>query len=151
MYGHTSVAFISTDSYTSIRTSLNPLYTVSYHALVANDDAVLTLDLDGMNIDDKQTIIENIPSYSAEHMTITMVVWLLVLISSVIIGVFYYILTIQKEKQFAVMKSLGVTMGQITCMIVNQVCLVACFGAIIANLLNLGMSCMLPQTRPPSW
>lgn len=148
MYGHTSVAFISTENYTNIRTSLNPMYTPSYHALITNDDRIMTLDLEGVVVDDKQTVIESIPSYSAEHTTITMVVWLLVVISSVIIGVFYYIMTIQKEKQFAVMKSLGINMGQITGMIVSQVCIVACMGALISNILNVAMSCALPQTMP---
>lgn len=148
MYGHTSVAFISTDSYTNIRTGLNPMYKKSYHALATNDERVNTLNLDGVVIDNKQTVIESIPSYSAEHITITMVVWLLVIISSVIIGVFYYIMTIQKEKQFAVMKSIGVNMGQITGIIVSQVCLVACLGAVIANILNYSMACALPEKMP---
>lgn len=148
MYGHTSVAFISTESYTNIRTSLNPMYVQSYHALVTNDDRAAAMSVDGVVVDDKQTVIESIPSYSAEHTTITMVVWLLVLISSVIIGVFYYIMTIQKEKQFAVMKSLGIHMGQITGMIVSQVCIVACVGAIISNALNFAMACALPQSMP---
>ena len=148
MYGHTSVAFISTDSYTSIRENLNPHYEVSYHALVTNDEGIHDLDLEGVVIDDKQTVIENIPSYSAEHTTITMVVWLLVIISSVIIGVFYYIMTIQKEKQFAVMKSIGISMRQISIMIVCQVCFVACIGALLANILNTSMSFALPQTMP---
>lgn len=148
MYGHTSVAFISTEQYTNLRTSLNPMYTETYHALVTNDDAISSLSLDGVVVDNKETVIENIPSYSAEHTTITMVVWLLVVISSVIIGVFYYIMTIQKEKQFAVMKSIGVNMGQIAAMIVSQVCIVACVGAIISNVLNFAMACALPQTMP---
>lgn len=148
MYGHTSIAFISTESYTNIRSSLNPMYKVSYHALVTNDDNVTSLDLKGIAIDDKQTIIESIPSYSAEHITITMVVWLLVIISAVIIGVFYYIITIQKEKQFAVMKALGMSMGEITGIIISQVCLVACAGALISNILNFAMACALPQTMP---
>lgn len=148
MYGHTSVGFISTESYTALRTELNPNYSVSYHALTTNDDKVTSLDLDELVIDEKQTIIENIPSYSAEHITIIMVVWLLVVISSVIIGVFYYILTIQKEREFAVMKSIGVSMGQISGMIVSQVFIVAVFGAAIANILNFAMACSLPQTMP---
>lgn len=148
MYGHTSVAFISTDSYTKIREQLNPRYEVSYHAFVTNDDRILDFDLDGVVVDDKQTVIENIPSYTAEHTTILMVIWLLVVISSVIIGVFYYIMTIQKEKQFAVMKSIGMSMGQISKMIICQVAIVACFGAVVANILNTSMSLALPQTMP---
>lgn len=148
MYGHTSVAFISTDSYTSIRKALNPMYEQSYHAFVTNDADAMGLNVEGLVVDEKQTVIESIPSYTAEHLTITMVVWLLVMISAVIIGVFYYILTIQKERQFAVMKSIGVKMSQIAGIIVSQVCMVACIGAIVANILNSAMAMGLPQTMP---
>lgn len=148
MYGHTSIGFISTESYTELRSALNPMYEVQYHAIVIQDEDGADVIVEGTQVDDKSTIIENIPSYTAEHMTITMVIWLLVVISAVIIGVFYYILTLQKEKQFAVMKSLGVSMGSISGMIISQVGIVACFGAVVSNVLTLAMSAALPQTMP---
>lgn len=148
MYGHTSVGFISRDLYYQMNKILNPMYQLSYHALVTNDSNVLKLNINNIDVVSKNNIITNIPSYSAEHTTITMVIWLLVVISSVIIGVFYFILTMQKEKQYAVMKALGFGMGKISIIIICQVFTVAFVGALISNILNLTMASFLPETMP---
>ena len=44
MYGHTSIGFITTDTYTKLRTLLNPMYEKEYHAIAVrggNNDAFL--------------------------------------------------------------------------------------------------------------
>ena len=113
MYGHTSIGFITIDSYTKLRTLLNPMYEKEYHTIALRGSDVEDIGLDGTELVAKADIIENIPSYTAEHMTITMIIWVLVLVSATIIGVFYYILTLQKRRQFGIMKAIGVGMGRL--------------------------------------
>ena len=112
MYGHTSVGFITTDTYTALRSLLNPMYHKSYHAVALKGSNAENVNPDGTELVAKADIIENIPSYTAEHMTITMIVWVLVVVSATIIGVFYYILTLQKRKQFGIMKAIGMGMSR---------------------------------------
>lgn len=45
--------------------------------------------IDGTEIVDKATIIENIPGYQAEQITINMILWVLVLVSAAVSGVFF--------------------------------------------------------------
>ena len=148
MYGHTSIGYISVDSYTSIRTALNPMYQKMYHSIVVRGKDVDGIHIDGAELVPKSEIIENIPSYKAEHMTITMIIRVLVAVSAAIIGVFYYILTIQKYKQFGVMKALGMGMNKLAAMVTSQVCMIAVFGAAIAALLTYLMSIAIPATMP---
>ncbi|MBD5531759.1 MAG: ABC transporter permease [Lachnospiraceae bacterium] len=148
MYGHTSIGFITTDTYTKLRTLLNPMYEKEYHAIAVRGGNVENINLDGTELVAKAEIIENVPSYTAEHMTITMIVWVLVVVSATIIGVFYYILTLQKRKQFGIMKAIGLGMGRLAGIAASQVCIIAACGAVIANLLTFAMAAALPETMP---
>lgn len=148
MYGHTSVGYISVDSYTSMRTTLNPMYQEMYHSIAIRGNDIDGINIDGTELVSKSDIIENIPSYKAEHMTITMIIWVLIVVSAAIIGVFYYILTIQKYKQFGVMKALGMGMNRLASMVTSQVCIIAVFGAAVAALLTYLMSIAIPATMP---
>lgn len=148
MYGHTSIGYISVDSYTSMRTALNPMYSKMYHTIVIRGNDIDGIHIDGTELVPKSEIIENIPSYKAEHLTITMIIWVLIVVSAAIIGVFYYILTIQKYKQFGVMKALGMGMDKLAAMVTGQVCVIAVFGAAAAALLTYLMSIAIPATMP---
>ncbi|MCM1499723.1 MAG: ABC transporter permease [Clostridium sp.] len=148
MYGHTSVGFITTDTYQELRTLLNPLYEPTCHAVAIRGTDIENIQIEGAEVIAKADIIENIPSYKAEHMTITMIIWVLVVVTAVVIGVFYYILTLQKQKQFGVMKAIGVEMKQLAGMVTSQVCMIAVFGAVIAAALTYGMAAALPQAMP---
>jgi len=148
MYGHTSIGFITSESYTVLRQSLNPYYQKEVHSVVVQSDDVDQISIEGAHLATKNEIIEKIPSYQAEHLTLTMIVWVLVVISAVILGVFNYILTMQKEKQFGVMKAIGMKNAKIAGAIVWQVFIISVIGAIVANILNFAIAAALPQTMP---
>lgn len=148
MYGHTSIGFISLDSYSEIRTVLNPAYQLKYHAIAVDGKDVKNINIDGAELVPKSEIIENIPSYKAEHLTITMIIWVLVVVTAAIIGVFYFILTIQKHKQFGVMKAIGINMKTLAAMVTVQVCMVAVCGTVVAGLLTFLMSLVIPPAMP---
>ena len=148
MYGHVSIGFISTETYTELRTKLNPMYQKSYHALVIRNADVDRIKVDGAALVKKADVIKNIPSYTAEHSTITMIVWVLIIISAVIIGIFHYIMTLQKRKQFGVMKALGMTNGKLAGVVVCEVGVLSIFAAAVSLGLTFGMAAALPQTMP---
>ncbi|MCM1124397.1 MAG: ABC transporter permease [Eubacterium sp.] len=148
MYGHTSIGFITTETYTKLRTLLNPAYEKEYHAIALKGGHVADIALEGTELVAKADIIENVPSYKAEHMTISMIVWVLVVVSATIIGVFYYILTLQKRRQFGIMKAIGLGMRRLAGIAASQVCIIAVCGAAIANLLTFAMAAALPETMP---
>lgn len=147
MYGHVSIGFITTEDYTALRTALNPHYEQAYHAIAVKGD-VSGVKIDGCELISKDEVIKSIPSYSAEHTTINMIVWVLVIVSAVIIGIFSYILTLQKRKQFGVMKAVGLGMGKLASIVISQNLLLSLFAAVIAGLLTFGMREILPQTMP---
>jgi len=148
MYGHVSIGFISTETYTRLRQKLNPMYTKKYHAIAIQGEDVEGIAIDGTEVVSKADIISNVPSYTAEHMTITMIVWVLIIVSAVIIGIFHYILTLQKRKQFGVMKALGMSTGELTVTVICQVAILSVFAGAVALGLTFGMAAGLPEKMP---
>lgn len=147
-YGHSSVGYISIDTYQDIRKELNPMYEVTYHAIAVNGTDVEQISIKGYEVVSKDEVVENIPGYTAEQTTIQMILWVLVLVSAAILGVFFYVITIQKEKQFGVLKAIGMPMRKIVGLIVSQVMMLAGFSVVIGNCLTWLMSKMLPASMP---
>jgi len=148
MYGHSPVGFISTDTYTVINTEINPSYPGNYRAIAIQGSDIENIDIEGLSVTDKATIVDNLPGYLAEQLTINMILWVLVIVSAAILGVFFYVITIQKLKQFGILKAIGMGMVELSVMITGQVLILASFGVIVGNILAFGMASMLPNSMP---
>ena len=148
MYGHSPVGFITTDTYTAINQEINPAYEVKYHAIAVQGSDVTNINLEGFDVVDKATIVDHLPGYSAEQVTINMILWVLVVISAAILGVFFYVITIQKQKQFGVLKAIGMGMMELSGIITSQVLILSLVGVFFGNLLAFGMASMLPSSMP---
>ncbi len=148
MYGHTSVGYITIDSYTRLRQASDPMYEHIPHAIAVKGNADYGFEGNGLEVVPKQKIIEKIPSYTAEHLTITMIVWVLVIISAVIIGIFNYILTLHKQKQFGVMKAIGMKNTELAGMVISEVLIISLFAALISLALTFSMAAAMPEKMP---
>ena len=98
-YGHSSIGFISKDTYVAMREANQPNYKWLPQAYVTSSKPSNSSLPSGLKAYQKQAIIEKIPGYQAEHLTLTMITWVLLLASAAILGVFFYILTLQKLHQ----------------------------------------------------
>ena len=85
-------------------------------------------------VTDKKQVIDKIPGYKAQNLTLRMITWVLLLASSAILGVFFYILTLQKLKQFEVLKAIGMSMSQITYVQLSQLTIISPIGSAAGGL-----------------
>lgn len=145
-YGHSPIGYITPDSFSQIKQASIPNYEYSPQAYLSKD--LLSQDLDDAMIVDKATIIENIPGYKEEQMTLQMIQWLLLVISAAILGVFFYILTLQRSQQFGVMKAIGMSMGELSLMQLCQVLLISLIGLGLGMAATFGMASVLPSSMP---
>ena len=130
-YGYSEIGFISSDTYTGMRQKTDP----SYQWQASN-----------LMVADKKQVIDKIPGYKAQNLTLRMITWVLLLASSAILGVFFYILTLQKLKQFGVLKAIGMSMSQITYVQLSQLTIISLIGV----LLGLGLATMMAPFLPNS-
>ncbi len=148
IYGHSPVGFIGTDSFTALNKEVNSAYIEKYNAIAVQGSDIANINSKGLEVLDKATIINNLPGYAAEQLTIKMILWVLVIISAAVLGVFFYVITIQKQRQFGVLKAIGTKMSELTRYIMSQVLILSLIGVAIGNLLTVGMASLLPSSMP---
>lgn len=148
MYGHTSVAYITTDCFTDLCRLLNPMYEPEYHAIAVRGDNKPDAGSDKYETVSKNDIIQKLPGYAAEQLTVTMIVWVLVIVSAVIIGIFNYIITLHKRRQYGVMKAIGLSSAELAGMVISEVCIISVFAAVVSFALTFGMAAGMPEKMP---
>lgn len=160
MYGHSSVGVISLDTFHNMQIVSTGKEDVSYQAFAistkatdTNEDLIknyLASDTSLKNtvLLSKSDIISNIPGHSQEQATILMMLVFLLVISSFIIGVFFYVTTMQKLPQFGVLKALGSKMSTLSWSLICQVFILSAISMVIGNILTFGLASMLPPSMP---
>ena len=143
-YGYSEIGFISSDTYTGMRQKTDPSYQWQAQTLVTKKD-IPSSDLAST---DKKQVIDKIPGYKAQNLTLRMITWVLLLASSAILGVFFYILTLQKLKQFGVLKAIGMSMSQITYVQLSQLTIISLIGVLLGLGLATIMAPFLPNSVP---
>ncbi len=145
-YGYSEIGFISSDTYTGMRQKTDPSYQWQAQTLVTKKSITSSDLASNLMVADKKQVIDKIPGYKAQNLTLRMITWVLLLASSAILGVFFYILTLQKLKQFGVLKAIGMSMSQITYVQLSQLTIISLIGV----LLGLGLATMMAPFLPNS-
>ncbi|SEK96262.1 putative ABC transport system permease protein [Carnobacterium iners] len=104
--------------------------------------------ISGVQVGSKKETINAVPGYAAENGTISMMVGFLIIISAIIIAVFFYILTSQKIQQFGVMKAIGGSNWFIIKSVVSQVFILSIVSILIGILLTYVTAAALPDSMP---
>ena len=92
--------------------------------------------------------ITEIPGYSAQILTFGLMIGFLIVISAIIIGIFMYVLTIQKTPIFGIMKAQGISNGIIGISVLSQTFLLSLVGSILGLVGTWGTSLVLPSAVP---
>lgn len=145
-YSASSLLF--TDNETIER--LNPMLNEDViNALVVKDDnwqeVEVDEELESLGIDE---FIENLPGYKPQQLTLNFMIIFLFVISSAVIGIFLYVLTLQKTSLFGVLKAQGFTNGYLARSVLGQTFIIALIGTVIGLGLTLVTGVFLPPAVP---
>lgn len=92
--------------------------------------------------------INTLPGYTAQVLTFSTMIIFLIIIVAFVLGIFIYVLTIQKTNMFGVMKAQGISNGYIGLSVVAQTFLLVAIGLIIGLILTAISGLFLGQTIP---
>ena len=92
---------------------------------------------DNLEVYSMATFINNLPGYSAQVATFSIMIGFLIVIVAFVLGIFIYVLTIQKTSMFGVMKAQGISNGFIGNSVVAQTFIITGIGVLIGLLLTL--------------
>ncbi|HCI1067052.1 TPA: ABC transporter permease [Enterococcus faecium] len=92
--------------------------------------------------------INELPGYNAQVLTFGFMIGFLIVIAAIVIGIFIYVLTMQKINIFGVMKAQGITGGFIARSVVAQTFILSFVGILLGLLGKVGTSLVLPDAVP---
>ncbi|HAQ6813862.1 TPA: ABC transporter permease [Enterococcus faecium] len=92
--------------------------------------------------------INELPGYNAQVLTFGFMIGFLIVIAAIVIGIFLYVLTMQKINIFGVMKAQGITGGFIARSVVAQTFILSFVGILLGLLGTVGTSLVLPDAVP---
>ncbi len=122
------------------------------NGIVVGDDSIANLtqndELEAIEI---ETFIESLPGYTEQKLTLNFMIYFLFAISSIIVAIFLYVLTVQKISMFGVMKAQGISSTYLSWSVVAQTFILAFIGTAIGFALTLISGAFLPAAVPVSF
>ncbi len=119
------------------------------NAVVVRDtnwkDKKLNQELEAVSIND---FIENLPGYKPQNLTLNFMISFLFVISATVIGIFLYVMTLQKTSLFGILKAQGFTHGYLANVVISQTLILALFGTAFGLLLTGVTGAFLPDAVP---
>ena len=95
-----------------------------------------------------EEFIQKLPGYSEQNLTLNAMIYFLFIITAAIIGIFIYVMTLQKTSLFGVMKAQGISNGYIIKSIIAQTFILGVIGVLIGVILTLLTNLVLPSAMP---
>ncbi len=95
-----------------------------------------------------QDFINSLPGYAAQVLTFSVMIGFLIVIVAFVLGIFIYVLTIQKTPMFGVMKAQGISNKYIAGSVVSQTFILTAIGIFIGLALTLISGIFLAGTVP---
>ncbi len=118
------------------------------NAVVVRDtnwkDKKLNQELEAVSIND---FIENLPGYKPQNLTLNFMISFLFVISATVIGIFLYVMTLQKTSLFGILKAQGFANGYLANVVISQTLILA-FGTAFGLLLTGVTGAFLPDAVP---
>lgn len=116
--------------------------------VVRGDDGMAITEQDSLEAIDIDPFIRSLPGYTEQNLTLTLMIYFLFGISSVIVAIFLYVLTVQKISMFGVMKAQGISNRYLASSVIAQTFILAAIGVAVGLALTLLTGAFLPAAVP---
>ncbi|MDW4411698.1 ABC transporter permease [Staphylococcus saprophyticus] len=95
-----------------------------------------------------ESFVKNLPGYTAQNLTLNFMISFLFIISATVIGIFLYVITLQKTNLFGVLKAQGFSNGYLAKVVLSQTFIIALIGTVIGLVLTIITGAFLPSAVP---
>ncbi|WP_438318237.1 ABC transporter permease [Sporosarcina sp. FA9] len=140
-YSHAPVAYINMENYKEI-------YRVNEMQLVFIPGQDKGQSYTGLQFFSNKSFLNTIPSYSAEQMSLNMIVWFLVVISGMLFAIFFYMMNVQKIGLYGILKAIGVKTSSLFKMMWTQMLFVTAIALTFSIALSQGFNFIVPKGMP---
>ncbi|HLQ95980.1 MAG TPA: ABC transporter permease [Pseudogracilibacillus sp.] len=140
-FSHSPVAYINKENYQEMYRTME----MQLLFIPGQDQAQ---NIDGLQAFSNKDFLDTIPSYSAEQLSLNMIVWFLVVISGMLFGIFFYMMNVQKVGLYGILKAIGVKTSYLFKMMWSQMLLVTIIALLFSVSLSQGFSYVAPEGMP---
>ena len=119
-----------------------------YSGIIVRGESTIDSSNKSLLIYKTDDYISTLPGYTAQVLTFTTMIVFLIIIVAFVLGIFIYVLTIQKTSMFGVMKAQGISNGYIGGSVVLQTFLLVLIGIILGGILTLLTGIFLGDVIP---
>lgn len=140
-YSHAPVAYIHMDNYKEI-------YRVNNLQLVFVPGQDQAQSITGLQAFSNNQFLNTISSYSAEQMSLNMIIWFLVAISGMLFAIFFYMMNVQKIGLYGILKAIGVKTSTLFRMMWSQMFFITTIALLLSILLSQGFNMIAPEGMP---
>ncbi|SEO03398.1 putative ABC transport system permease protein [Amphibacillus marinus] len=112
------------------------------------DIANVTIDNEQLELIAISDFISDLPGYNAQVLTFAFMISFLIVIAAIVIGIFIYVLTLQKVSTFGVMKAQGISSGYLARSVIVQTFVLSAIGIGLGFLGTAGTQLALPAAVP---
>lgn len=102
----------------------------------------------GLEVLDSSAFINTLPGYNAQVLTFSLMIGSLIVIASFVLGIFIYVLTLQKRPVLGILKARGVPTGYLIVSGAVQTALLSAVGVAVGLALTLVSALLLPRAVP---
>jgi len=140
-FSHAPVAFINIENY-------KEMYRVGEMQLIFIPEEYSSQEFTGLHSFSKKDFLNTIPSYSAEQMSLNMIVWFLVVISGMLFAIFFYMMNVQKIGLYGILKAIGVKTNKLFKMMWTQMFIITVTSLALSIALSQIFNMVVPKGMP---
>ncbi len=144
-YQTAPVVFMSLDTWQTYRYGATNTPDLFSGVVVRGETDNLPSNLIGYTSED---YIATLPGYTAQVLTFSVMIIFLIIITAFVLGIFIYVLTIQKTSMFGVMKAQGISNGYIGASVIIQTFLLVALGIFLGLVLTALTGIFLADVIP---
>jgi putative ABC transport system permease protein len=148
-YGHAPIAFVSLDTWQKIQYGGGGPSRFSAVALRGGSSAALDRAGSGMDILTKSQAYAGSPGFTAETTTMTLIRAFLLIISALVIGAFFTVLTVQRTRQIGLLKAMGASNAYVLRDGIGQMTILVVIATAIGVALGTGVVAALSRGEAP--
>ena len=104
--------------------------------------------ISGLDSFTNKGFLNTIPSYSAEQMSLNMIIWFLVIISGMLFAIFFYMMNVQKIGLYGILKAIGMKTISLFQMIWYQMIAITAVSLVISIALSQAFNFVAPEGMP---
>lgn len=140
-FSHSPVAYINRQDY-------KEMYRTKEMQLLFIPGQDQPQEMEGLQSFSNKDFLNTIPSYSAEQLSLNMIVWFLVVISGMLFGIFFYMMNVQKISLYGILKAIGVKTSYLFKMMWSQMLVITVIALVFSVALSQGFALIAPEGMP---